>query len=228
MSPCWYDQCDMEHAELLNLIANPGGHFPESLLALVQTHAGTCAACPRHACADKIVTGSGPASARLMVVLGMPTALEAAAGAPLVGPEQAIIEHCLKMTGIGRPDMYITCAVKHFSPLQPSDVEMALCRRWLEAEIAVVKPEVLVCLGALAAQAVLGETIDLPRERGKVFHPGFVPKVLTTVELSSILEQPTEELRRRAHDEFLLEFHVLAETLGVFDPWRGREALAQL
>ncbi len=218
----------MDYSELRSLIANPGGFFPESLLTLVQECAAGCHECPRHACASRIVTGSGPASARLMVVLGVPTPTEESAGSPLAGPERDIIDHCLKMTGIGRPDLYVTCALKHFSPHAPDDSETQACRRWLDAEMAVVKPEVVVCLGGLAAQAVLGQSVVLPRERGKVFPPGFVPKVVATVDLRTILDAPNEDTFRRARDEFLLEFHDLAETIGVFDPWRGREALAQL
>lgn len=218
----------MDYAELKALIANPGGHFPESLLTLVQGCAADCDECSRRTSASRIVTGSGPASARLMVVISAPTPDDDAAGSPLTGPEEEIIEHCLKMTGIGRPDVYVTCALKHFSPHAADEADIAACRRWLQAEIAVVKPEVVVCLGEAAAQAVLGQRIDLPRERGRVFHPGFVPKVVTTVDLASILEASDEDAFRRARDEFLLEFHGLAETLGVFDPWRGREALAQL
>ncbi|NLE74895.1 MAG: hypothetical protein GX604_09765 [Actinobacteria bacterium] len=218
----------MDYAELRELIANPGSFYPESLLNLVQDCAAACNECPRGACTPHIVTGSGPASARLMVVLGAPTSAEDAAGSPLAGPEQEIIDHCLKMTGIGRLDVYITCALKHFSPHAVDEKDTAVCRRWLQAEMAVVKPEVVVCLGEAAAQAVLGQRVDLPRERGKVFHPGFAPKVIVTVDLHSIIQAPDEDAFRRARDEFLLEFHGLAETLGVFDPWRGREALAQL
>lgn len=218
----------MDYVELTRLIANPGGFFPESLLSCVQECAAACAACPRLRAARRIVTGAGPASARLMMVLGAPTNLDDESGSPLTGPEKDIVDHCLKMTGIGRPDLYITFAVKHFSPHPPTADEITGCRRWLEAEMAVVKPEVVMCLGALAAQAVLGTPVDLPRDRGRVFHPGFVPTVLVSVELASILNEPNENQRKRALDQFLLEFHEFAETVGVFDPWRGREALAQL
>jgi len=221
-------------------LRRPGAYSPEALLALVRECIAQCSDCglccsAAPPSAAPLVLGSGPASARLMVVGGPPDSGDAEEGKPFTGAALQLLEETLRCTGLGLPDVYFTKAVKHCARAEgeaptagTTDEEIAACRQWLEAEMAVVKPEVVLCLGRRAAQAVLGQSVDPSAGGERVFHPGFVPTVMVTVDPMWVLEQGTEEAATRAKKDFLLDFHRVAEILGEFDPFRGREALAQL
>ena len=141
-----------------------------------------------------------------MLVGEQPGDREDLEGRPFVGPAGRILDEALAAAGIDRDDAYVTNAVKHFKweprgkkriHQKPNAVEIAACRPWLDAELAVVKPEVLVCLGATAAQALLGKAFRVTRSRGVAVASPLAPRVFATVHPSSILRAPDAESRRR-------------------------------
>lgn len=149
-----------------------------------------------------------------MLVGEQPGDYEDVAGKPFVGPAGKIMDQALEEAGIDRSDVYVTNAVKHFKweprgkrriHKKPNSREIAACRPWLEAELRLVKPTLLVCLGATAAQAIFGPSFRVTRERGKVLSSKFAPKVLATVHPSSLLRQPDEESRQREYKRFVLD-----------------------
>jgi DNA polymerase len=226
-------------------LKKPGAHSPETLLSLVRECIAHCRDChPPHEIGPA-VPGSGPASARLMIVGGTPSPEGVAEREPFVGSVRVLLEDNLRRTGLGLPDVYFTNAVKHClqgisnGHARPAGSEgcggaevhqaaVEACRRLLHAEIAVVKPEVVLCLGEFAAEVVLGQDVDPEVSHQRLFHPGFVPTVLVTADPLRVLALTDESAKRCAEKEFLLDFHKVAEILGEFDPFRGREALAQL
>jgi uracil-DNA glycosylase len=233
--------------ELKAAISRPGALCPEDLLELAHRCVRTCRECPRGSGGTPAVTGSGPASARLMLVGGEPHRDDAGRIRLFTGAAANVLHQALRRAGIGVQDVYFTVAVKHgccggavehtgaapapgprLEPPVPPDDILTACRRLLEAEMLVVKPEVVLCLGSTAARAILGQDVDRPAERGKTFHPGFVPVVMVTVDPRSVPEHGSEDARRRALDRLVLEFYEVAELLGVSDPFKGRDELAQL
>ena len=141
-----------------------------------------------------------------MLVGEQPGDREDLEGRPFVGPAGRILDEALAAAGIDRDDAYVTNAVKHFKweprgkkriHQKPNAVEIAACRPWLDAELAVVKPEVLVCLGATAAQSLLGKAFRVTRSRGVPVASPLAPRVFATVHPSSILRAPDAESRRR-------------------------------
>ena len=225
------------YEELQDRLCDPGAFCPENLRDLLHECEAACTRCRLWQGATQTVRGSGPASARLMIVGGQPGAEEDRTGRPFDGPARRVLHEVLQRAGIGLQDVFFTNAVKHRSPVaadgdapevpEPLAEEVDACRRWFEGEVAVVKPEVVLCVGPLAAEAVLGSRVDLPRERGKVFHPGFVGAVMVTVHPSWVAAQP-EEARERAVKDLVEELYEVAELLGVSDPFKGRDELAQL
>jgi len=136
------------------------------------------------------------------------------AGKPFVGPAGKILDRALEEAGIDRTQVYVTNTVKHFKweprgkrriHKKPSSREIAACRPWLEAELRAVKPGLLVCLGATAAQAILGPAFRVTRERGKVLKSELATSVLATVHPSSLLRQPDEESREREYKLFVAD-----------------------
>jgi uracil-DNA glycosylase family protein len=146
-----------------------------------------------------------------MMVGEQPGDREDVEGHPFVGPAGKVLDRALDRAGIPRDDVYMTNVVKHFKwrprgkrriHQKPNADEIAACRPWLDAELAIVKPAVLVCLGATAAQALLGRTFRVTKERGR-FVESLAPLVTATVHPSSILRAPDEEARRVAMDSFV-------------------------
>lgn len=136
------------------------------------------------------------------------------AGKPFVGPAGRILDRALEEAGIDRDRVYVTNTVKHFKweprgkrriHKKPNSREIAACRPWLEAELRVVRPDLLVCLGATAAQAIFGPQFRVTRERGKVLASELAPKVVATVHPSSLLRQPDEESREREYTLFVAD-----------------------
>ena len=173
-----------------------------------------CDACHLYKRATQTVFGEGPKSATMMLVGEQPGDYEDVAGKPFVGPAGKIMDQALEEAGIDRSKVYVTNAVKHFKweprgkrriHKKPNSREIAACRPWLEAELRLVKPTLLVCLGATAAQAIFGPSFRVTRERGKVLSSKFAPKVLATVHPSSLLRQPDEESRLREYKRFVLD-----------------------
>jgi uracil-DNA glycosylase len=176
-------------------------------LAKLRKAAATCQACDLWKRATQTVFGEGPAKAAIMFVGEEPGDLEDRSGHPFVGPAGKLFDRALAETGIQRSKVYITNVVKHFkwSPAErgkrrihkkPRYSEIKACRPWLDAELAVIKPKVLVCLGASAAQALLGKKFRVSRDRGKLIDSNLAPHVLATVHPSSILRAQDDESRR--------------------------------
>lgn len=188
-----------------------------SRLAALAKAARGCTACPLYKRATQTVFGEGPKDARLMLLGEQPGDQEDLAGKPFVGPAGRLLDRALEEAGIKRDDVYVTNAVKHFKweprgkrriHQKPNSREIAACRPWLEAELRIVRPELLVCLGATAAQSLFGPAFRVTRERGKVFQLELAPKVLATVHPSSLLRQPDEESRAREYAQFVADLRV--------------------
>jgi DNA polymerase len=157
-----------------------------------------------------------------MFVGEQPGDQEDRAGRPFVGPAGRVLDEAMAAAGVDRQRAYVTNAVKHFKwqargkrriHKKPNAAEMAACRPWLEAELAVVKPEVLVLLGATAAQSLLGSSFRVTKMRGVPVESDLAPTVLATVHPSSILRAPDEEARRRAMEDFVGDLKVVAKAL---------------
>ncbi len=185
-----------------------------SSLRAVAKAARSCTACPLYKRATQTVFGQGPKNARLMLLGEQPGDQEDLAGKPFVGPAGRLLERALEAAGINRDEVYVTNTVKHFKweprgkrriHQKPNSREIAACRPWLEAELRLVRPEVLVCLGATAAQSIFGPAFRVTRDRGKVLESEIAPKVLATVHPSSLLRQPDEESREREYAHLVLD-----------------------
>jgi uracil-DNA glycosylase family protein len=168
------------------------------------------------------VFGEGAAHARILFVGEQPGDKEDMEGRPFVGPAGALFDKALVEAGIERKQTYVTNAVKHFKweprgkrriHKKPNSLEIAACRQWLDAEIALVQPEVIVCLGATAAQALLGRDFRVTQKRGQLLPFDTAPNVLATVHPSSILRAPDEESRRKEFIRFVEDLQVVATTL---------------
>jgi DNA polymerase len=184
--------------------------------------AAECTACPLYRDATQTVFGEGPEQARVMFVGEQPGDSEDLAGHPFVGPAGKLLDRCMKEAGIDRGRAYVTNAVKHFKWVprgprrihsKPSSMEIAACFPWLEAEIAAVKPRVVVALGATAAQALFGKAFRVTRERGRLVPSRFAPYALATVHPSSLLRAPDEETRHREMQLFVEDLKKIAEVL---------------
>jgi uracil-DNA glycosylase family protein len=178
---------------------------PKGTLKSVREDARECRACHLYRRATQTVFGEGPARARVMMVGEQPGDAEDLAGHPFVGPAGKLLDRALAEAGIDRRTVYLTNVVKHFKweprgkrriHAKPNSAEIGACRPWLEAEIALVKPRVLVCLGATAAQALLGPAFKVSRQRGSFVPSVLALRVTATVHPSSILRAPDEASRR--------------------------------
>src|SRR3954465_8129281 len=163
--------------------------------------------------ATQAVFGEGPVSAQVMLVGEQPGDKEDVAGHPFVGPAGRVLDEALVSAGIDRRDVYLTNAVKHFSwtPAErgrrrihkkPRYSEIRACRPWLDAEIAVTRPDAIVCLGATAAQALLGPDFSVMRRRGQFIPSSLAPRVMATVHPSSILRARDDESRHQQKEAF--------------------------
>jgi DNA polymerase len=165
-------------------------------LRRLRERAADCTACPLYRNATQTVFGEGPAKAAVMFVGEVPGDLEDRAGRPFVGPAGKLLDRCMEEAGLDRGRAYVTNVVKHFKwervgkrrlHKRPNGGEIQACKPWLEAEIAVVQPTALVCLGATAAQALLGRDFRVSRSRGRFIPSNLAPHVLATVHPSSLL-----------------------------------------
>jgi DNA polymerase len=194
-----------------------------SSLAQVAKAAKNCRACPLYKNATQTVFGEGAKGAPMMLIGEQPGDSEDLAGKPFVGPAGKIMDRALEEAGINRQKVYVTNAVKHFKweprgkrriHKRPNSREIAACRPWLEAELRLVKPKLVVCLGATAAQTIFGPAFRVTRERGKVLSSPFAPKVVATVHPSSLLRQPDEESRQREYKLFVADLKVALKAAG--------------
>jgi uracil-DNA glycosylase family protein len=191
-------------------------------LDALRSAAAGCTACDLYRDATRTVFGSGAADAEVMLVGEQPGDGEDRAGRPFVGPAGRVLDQALTEAGIDRDQAYVTNVVKHFKferrgrlrlHKKPGAEEVHACFPWLEAELAVVRPRVLVLLGATAAQALLGSSFRVSRQRGEFLDSDLAPRVLATVHPSSILRAPDEEARALAHKGFVADLAVVAEEL---------------
>ena len=198
-------------------------HLPARLsLTSLREAARDCRACPLWRDATQTVFGEGRKGARLVLVGEQPGDREDLDGRPFVGPAGRLLDEALEEAGIERRDAYLTNAVKHFKwtprgtrriHQRPNASEVAACRPWLEGELQVVKPSVLVCLGAVAAQALLGRSARVTRDRGRPFETEVAAVAFATVHPSSILRARDDESRRVEMKRFVEDLRVAADAL---------------
>jgi DNA polymerase len=169
---------------------------PHPTLARLRDIAAGCTACPLYANATQTVFGEGPAHAALMLVGETAGDQEDLQGRPFVGPAGKLLDRCLAEAGIDRKESYISNVVKHFKFTlrgkkrihgKPNAMEIRACKPWLEAEIALVKPDMILCLGATAAQALLGSSFRVSQQRGTLVESPLARFVMATVHPSSLL-----------------------------------------
>jgi DNA polymerase len=179
-----------------------------------------CKACPLWQSGTQTVFGEGRKSARMLLVGEQPGDREDLEGRPFVGPSGRLLDEALEEAGIDRSDVYVTNAVKHFKwtargkrriHQKPNWSEISACRPWVEAELAVVKPLVLVCLGATAAQALLGRDVRVTRDRGRLLESDLAPAAIATVHPSSILRVRGSNEREREQTRFVADLRLAAE-----------------
>ena len=191
-------------------------------LAAVREAAKNCRACDLWRRGTQTVFGEGARDAELMFVGEQPGDAEDLAGRPFVGPAGRLLDRALEEAGIDRSVVYVTNVVKHFKweprgkrriHKKPNSGEIAACRPWLDTEIALVKPRVIVCLGATAAQALLGRQFKVTAHRGEFVPSPLAPLVLATVHPSSLLRAPDEESRRRETKRFVDDLRQVARAL---------------
>jgi uracil-DNA glycosylase len=205
-------------ARQLSLDGTAAPLVPErpSLPKLREAAAG-CSACELYKTGTQTVFGEGARSAEAMFVGEQPGDQEDRAGKPFVGPAGRLLDEALEDAGIDRTQVYVTNVVKHFKWVargkrrihqKPNWQEVAACRPWLEAELAVVEPRVLVCLGATAAQALLGRQFRVTKERGKPVESDLAEHVLATVHPSAILRDP--ETREQEYAAFVDDLTAVA------------------
>jgi len=188
----------------------------------VRAAAKDCQACDLWRQATQTVFGEGARKSRLMLIGEQPGDAEDLAGHPFVGPAGKLLDRALEDAGIDRASVYVTNVVKHFKweprgkrriHKKPSASEVAACRPWLDTEIALVKPAAIVCLGATAAQALLGRQFKVSTERGAFVKSPLAPLMLATVHPSSILRAPDDETRRLEMKRFTADLRKVAKAL---------------
>jgi uracil-DNA glycosylase len=202
-----------------------GRLIPEKpTLPLLKEAAAGCRACDLWERGTRTVFGEGGRRSRIMFIGEQPGNEEDLEGKPFVGPAGRLLDEALSAAGIDRTAAYVTNVVKHFKwepkgkrriHKKPNSAEIAACRPWLEAELEVVKPRAAVCLGATAAQVLLGRDFKVSRRRGEFVESRLAPLVMATVHPSSILRAPGEEKRRAEKQRFMEDLRKLAQQLAL-------------
>jgi DNA polymerase len=205
----------------------PGEPVPTLLpdrptLDTVREVAAGCKACDLYKRGTQTVFGEGPKRAEIMFVGEQPGDAEDLAGHPFVGPAGKLLDQALEEAGIDRHVVYVTNVVKHFKweprgkrriHAKPNAGEISACRPWLETEIALLQPRVLVCLGATAAQSLLGKTFKVSQRRGEFVTSSLAPLVTATVHPSSILRARDDDARRAEMKQFVADLKKVAAAL---------------
>src|SRR5215831_3495898 len=203
--------------------ARPATPPDSSSLSTIREAAKHCTACHLYKRATQAVFGEGPKKVPIMLVGEQPGDSEDVAGKPFVGPAGKIMDRALEEVGIDRKQVYVTNAVKHFKweprgkrriHQKPNSREVAACRPWLEAELRLVKPKLVVALGSTAGQAIFGSAFRVTRERGKVLSSRLAPKVVATVHPSSLLRQPDEASRQQEYVHFVADLRIVVKATG--------------
>jgi uracil-DNA glycosylase family protein len=195
---------------------------PRATLSELRKLAAGCQACDLWRTGTQTVFGEGKANAAAMFVGEQPGHEEDLAGKPFVGPAGKLLDRALEEAGIDRNTAYLTNVVKHFKwesrgkrriHAKPNSAEITACLPWLRAEISVVKPKILVCLGATAAQALLGRQFRVTQQRGEILVSDLAPVVMATVHPSSILRAPDEATRHAEMKMFINDLKKVAMVL---------------
>jgi DNA polymerase len=203
--------------------ARPARPPDTASLGALREAARHCTACHLYKRATQTVFGEGPKGATMMLVGEQPGDYEDVTGKPFVGPAGKIMDRALEEAGIDRSKVYVTNAVKHFKwkprgkrriHQKPNSREIAACRPWLEAELRIVKPKLVVAMGATAVQTIFGPSFRVTRARGKVLSSKLAPRVLATVHPSSLLRQPDEASREREYKLFVADLRAALRTAG--------------
>jgi len=197
--------------------------FPErKSLKAFREAAADCKGCDLWERGTQTVFGEGARHAEVMFIGEQPGNEEDLTGHPFVGPAGRLLNDALEEAGIDRRQTYVTNVVKHFKweprgkrriHKKPNASEISACRPWLEAEINLVKPSVIVCLGATAAQALLGAKFKVSKQRGKFIESTLAPYIMATVHPSSILRAPDDETRRVEKRRFIDDLKRVAGVL---------------
>lgn len=191
-------------------------------LPALRAAAAGCKACDLWKTGTQTVFGEGSPTARVMMVGEQPGDKEDLQGRPFVGPAGAVLDKALAAAGIDRKDVYLTNIVKHFKweprgkrrlHKKPNALEISACRPWLDAEIKAIKPEVLVLLGATAAQGVMGSQFRVTKQRGQWLQSNIAPLVMATVHPSSILRAPDDDSRHEEMRKFVVDLKKVASGL---------------
>ena len=195
-------------------------YFPEEIeYESLKAASKTCEGCDLYKLGTQTVFGDGGTDSELMFVGEQPGDEEDLAGLPFVGPAGRLFNKALEEAGIDREKAYVTNTVKHFKWTQrgkrrihekPNAREVDACLPWLASEIEVIEPRILVCLGATAAEALLGKEFRVTKQRGIWLDSALAEKVIATVHPSSILRAPDPEMREAQYDAFLADLHVIA------------------
>jgi uracil-DNA glycosylase len=192
-------------------------------IAELRERSRLCQACDLWKNATQTVFGEGATHPRIMFVGEQPGDQEDLEGRPFVGPAGRLLDSALEHAGIDRSKTYITNAVKHFKfeprgkrriHEKPNAAEIAACHFWLESEISLLRPEIIVCLGATAAQALLGREFRVTQHRGEIMESPLAPYVMATVHPSSILRAPDDETRELEMQRFIADLKKLTKFAG--------------
>jgi DNA polymerase len=206
--------------------AKPGDATPfvpaRGSLATLREAAQGCRGCPLYLGATQAVLGEGPAKAPLLVVGEQPGDQEDRQGRPFVGPAGSVLDRAMAEAGIDRAAVYVTNAVKHFKfeergkrriHKKPSTGEVTACRPWLAAEVARVRPALILCLGGTALASVVGPHVPLLKSRGTTLESQFGIPAVATRHPSSVLRMPDEAGREAAYQELLSDLKYAAKLL---------------
>jgi uracil-DNA glycosylase len=225
MRPRGTDRHRQRMATAAQIGPNPALALPPTVgLDAARREAATCTACPLYARATQTVFGDGAAHAPLMLVGEQPGDREDVTGRPFVGPAGTLLDRALSEAGIDREQIFVTNVVKHFKwrPSgkrrlhdRPNAAEVRACRPWLDLELEIVRPELLVALGATAAQAILGRDFRITEQRGEMVQPPApLPRVIATFHPSAILRARTPLDRERMQAALVADLATAASMLG--------------
>ena len=191
---------------------------PTHDLEKLQAAAPACRGCDLYRHATQVVFGEGPQDSNVVMVGEQPGDEEDQKGHPFVGPSGRLLSKAMHEAGLDREKIYVTNAVKHFKFIErgkrrihakPSGIEISACKPWLEAELTAIEPELVVCLGATAAQSLMGPAFRITRERGKFFPHPWAKELVATVHPSAILRMP--DRYEEEYDLFLRDLRIIAQ-----------------